>query len=262
MNPIDNSRNAYPTNYSIGPTENQRNLQRNVVVLATVDGLPSRIPARTTAFQSGIQASRNPSLGTARCGANIIFDEGVPDELKGVVDYVVAGVGEIFPLDHMVFISAILGQEEEANTQVDPKMAMLVFSILSTAGDVEVSKARYAVSLMHELHLHAAPNLYSHETGGVPGSVQREHFGMHTPAGIGNHYFMTAVSVMQHLPADIKSHFIKEFVLDVVNQLQATVAVYGSEQLQKEIEWVNLLHSLKNDPDHSIWTPNFVANRG
>jgi hypothetical protein len=190
--------------------------------------------------------------------ANIEFEEDVPDSIRNIAPYVRAGLGPSFPAGHrdiVIFIDATL--EEFGNTQVDGRVAAIAIKSLATGGNIDNPAGRYALTLTHEMYLHALPYLTESRDNREWGTTDAQHATAFMPAGTRNGYLNAVRSVVRLLPDDeMKLAYLNEYAEDVGNLMKLYRMDHPEVDLTEASDWHKSLKEAAADPRHIMWRAN------
>jgi hypothetical protein len=145
---------------------------------------------------------------------------------------------------------------EEADTALVPERNA-VKTILNSESCTNCNRgvAYYAVTLTHELFLHAIGDLKFLDESGPYKTQDEDHALIYTPASNSNAYLQVIRQVLARLPdnRDLKKEFLHEYCRDVSLYVRDDD---GNIQDPEVAAWLKQLEQAANDPDDAIWTGN------
>ncbi|MEN3362830.1 MAG: hypothetical protein V7606_104, partial [Burkholderiales bacterium] len=205
-------------------------------------GATSAVPAgRSNAgTRTLVSATSNPGeSSSALSEANIEFEHDVPNSIRSIAPYVRAGLGSAFPAGHrdiFIFVDAAL--EEFGNTQVEGRLAAIAIKDLATAGNIGNPAGRYALTLTHEMYLHALPYLTESRDNREWGTTDAQHATAFMPASTTNGYLNAVRSVVRRLPDDeMKLAYLNEYAEDVGNLMRLYRTEHPEVDLTEASDW-------------------------
>lgn len=216
-------------------------------------------PAPAAAPIRAVVATSNPGeSSSALSEANIEFEHDVPNSIRSIAPYVRAGLGSAFPAGHrdiFIFVDAAL--EEFGNTQVEGRLAAIAIKDLATAGNIGNPAGRYALTLTHEMYLHALPYLTEPGDNREWGTTDAQHATAFMPAGTRNGYLNAVRSVVRRLPDDeMKLAYLNEYAEDVGNLMRLYRMDHPEVDLTEASDWHKSLKEAAADPRHIMWRAN------
>jgi hypothetical protein len=154
--------------------------------------------------------------------ANLEFDDNAPHELKAIAPLIVGGLGKRFPQQYntvrIVTSDNSLKDDAGAETSVSKqsKSATIKITKIPNGESANEKQAKYALTLVHEMYLHAIPDLIAVSQNKAVPSELEQHRTMFTPGTIkDNSYYHAIMSVHKILPKPIQDKFLNEYLKEV-----------------------------------------------
>jgi Lhr-like helicase len=220
-----------------------RSLERLNLPLSDVD--------RST--QHVLLAQYNTRTRAATCPPSVAFDESASDDLKAVVPHVLNGLKLNFPNGYSNLEIKSSTSETDHGSTITSRRGTATIDVPQASEAENESpvdrQGKYAQTFLHELFLHAAPDLQAHGEGRSPTSQDMQHRSMYDPANDNNRFLHAVRGVLRELPDDnMRLSFLGAYVEDVNDRFEDA----GGSNPTVE-SWIETLMDAATNLDHSMW---------